>query len=64
MEAEQAAAATSAEPTAEDSAAPAEAPAQPAVKAEPISGIRLGLVAIWAAIVNVFKRLFGKRDRT
>jgi carbon monoxide dehydrogenase subunit G len=31
------------------------------VRAKPIGGIRLGLGAIWAAIVNVFRRLFGSR---
>jgi carbon monoxide dehydrogenase subunit G len=64
MQAEQAAVATPAQPAAEGEAAPAESPARPPVKAEPISGIRLGLVAIWAAIVTFFKRLFGRRDRT
>ena len=39
------------------------APAAPSVRAKPISGIRLGLAAIWAAIANFFRRLFG-RDRT
>ena len=32
------------------------------VRARPISGIRLGLLAIGAAISNLFKRLFGSRD--
>lgn len=46
-------------------AAPAAAPEGPAapVKAKPISGIRLGLAAIWAAIVGLFRKLFG-RGRT
>ena len=44
--------------------AAAEAPVRPPVKAKPISGIRLGFVAISAAIVAFFKRLLGKRDRT
>ena len=64
MQAEEAAVAMPAEPAAEGEAAPAESPSRPPVKVEPISGIRLGLVAIWAAIVNIFKRLFGRRDRT
>ena len=51
-------------PAAEGEAAPAATPTRPPVKAKPISGIRLGIVAIWAAIVSFFKRLFGKRDRT
>jgi uncharacterized protein len=37
-------------------------PATPsAVRAKPIGGIGLGLGAIWAAIVNLFRRLFGSR---
>lgn len=48
---------------AEGEAAAAATPARPpAVRAKPISGIRLGLAAIWAAIARFFKRLFGKRD--
>jgi carbon monoxide dehydrogenase subunit G len=42
---------------------PAEAPrpaAEP-IKAKPISGIRLGLAAIWASIKRFFARLFGKK---
>ena len=35
--------------------------AEPPSRAEPIGGIRLGLSAIWAAIVRFFRRLFGKR---
>lgn len=77
MEAEEEAAAPA--PTEAAAAAPAErevvaaatpasaatpSPPRPAVKAKPISGIRLGLAAIWAAIVGFFKRLFGGRDRT
>ena len=31
------------------------------VRAKPISGIRLGLSAIWAAIARMFRRLFGGR---
>jgi hypothetical protein len=31
------------------------------VRAKPIGGIGLGLGAIWAAIVNLFRRLFGSR---
>jgi hypothetical protein len=42
---------------AEPTARPAPAP----VKAKPISGIRLGLSAIWAAIAGVFRKLFGRR---
>jgi len=39
----------------------AEAQATPAPVAKPIGGIRLGLAAIWAAIANFFRRLFGKK---
>jgi len=38
------------------------AAARPTVRAKPISGIRLGLAAIWAAIVGFLRRLFGRRD--
>jgi carbon monoxide dehydrogenase subunit G len=47
----------------ETAGAPAAAP-RPAgepIRAKPISGIRLGLAAIWAAIRNFFSRLFGKK---
>jgi carbon monoxide dehydrogenase subunit G len=40
-------------------AAPAPAPA-----ANPVGGIRLGLSAIWAMIVNFFRRLFGRRPKS
>jgi hypothetical protein len=40
---------------------PERATAAPAVTAKPISGIRLGLAAIWAAIRSFFRRLFGSR---
>jgi hypothetical protein len=64
IEAEQAAsAAPAAQPTGEGEAAPTEPPVRPVVKAKPISGLRLGLVASWAAVVHFFGRLFGKRDR-
>ncbi|HEX6332098.1 MAG TPA: SRPBCC family protein [Actinomycetota bacterium] len=49
-------------------AAPAESPPgearaeRPAARAKPISGIRLGLSAIWSAIVRFFRRLFGRRS--
>jgi carbon monoxide dehydrogenase subunit G len=46
---------------AEAGAPAAERPAAPPAKAKPISGIRLGLSAIWAAIKRFFARLFGKR---
>ncbi|MGA9162349.1 MAG: SRPBCC family protein [Actinomycetota bacterium] len=45
-----------------DIAAPAAAAAEPPVRAEPIGGIRLGFSAVWAAIVRLFRRLFGKRE--
>lgn len=45
-------------PAAEGAEAAAVAPMP---RAKPISGIRLGLAAIWSAIVGVFRRLFGKR---
>jgi carbon monoxide dehydrogenase subunit G len=38
-----------------------ESAASSVVKAKPIAGIGLGLGAIWAAIVNLFRRLFGSR---
>lgn len=47
------AAPTDTQPAADRSSAP------PPVKAKPISGIRLGLSAIWAAIRRFFGRLFG-----
>jgi uncharacterized protein len=31
-------------------------------RAQPISGTRLGLSALWAAIVGFFRRLFGRRE--
>jgi carbon monoxide dehydrogenase subunit G len=37
------------------------APTPSVVRAKPIGGIGLGLGAIWAAIVNLFRRLFGSR---
>jgi uncharacterized protein len=36
------------------------APAPPARTAKPVGGIRLGLWALWQAVVRFFKRLFGK----
>jgi hypothetical protein len=36
-------------------------PAPAPVKAKPISGIRLGLSAIWGAIAGFFRKLFGRR---
>ncbi|HSJ51812.1 MAG TPA: SRPBCC family protein [Actinomycetota bacterium] len=36
-------------------------PAAPA-RAKPISGVRLGLSAIWSAIVRLFRRLFGRQS--
>ena len=45
-----------------DIAAPAAAAAEPPVRPKPIGGIRLGLSAVWAAIVRFSRRLFGKRD--
>jgi uncharacterized protein len=47
---------------AEPQPATAEAPtAAPSPVAKPIGGIRLGLSAIWAAIANFFRKVFGKR---
>jgi carbon monoxide dehydrogenase subunit G len=40
-------------------AAPTPAPAPASVAAKPVGGIRLGLSALWAAIVGFFKKLFG-----
>lgn len=51
----------------EPSAAAASAPSAPTaraaapVKAKPIGGLGLGLAALWAAIANLFRRLFGSR---
>jgi hypothetical protein len=53
-------------PAATGAAAPTPAAATPAAapaKAKPISGIRLGLAAVWSAIVNLFRRLFRRRSR-
>ncbi|HZD18894.1 MAG TPA: SRPBCC family protein [Actinomycetota bacterium] len=41
----------------------AEARPVPPPRAKAIGGLRLGLSAIWAAIVRLFGRLFGKRHR-
>ena len=38
----------------------AAAPAPVAVAAKPVGGIGLGVAAVWATIVNFFKRLFGR----
>ncbi|GIU98918.1 MAG: hypothetical protein KatS3mg014_0534 [Actinomycetota bacterium] len=59
MQAEQAAVAA---PAAEAGApAPEAAPAPtPAPTARPVSGIRLGLSAIWALIARAFRKLFGR----
>jgi carbon monoxide dehydrogenase subunit G len=54
MNAEAAAATPAAAPT--EAAAPALAP----VAAKPVGGIGLGIAAVWATIVNFFKRLFGR----
>ncbi len=43
--------------------APAAATPAPVARSKPIGGIRLGLSAIWAAIANFFRRLFGKGKR-
>lgn len=53
----------SSEPGASTSSAPPPqaARAAPPVKAKPIGGLSLGLAAIWAAIANLFRRLFGSR---
>jgi carbon monoxide dehydrogenase subunit G len=62
-----AAEATSASADAQDTMAPtgtADATTRSAptpVKAKPISGIRLGLAAIWAAIAGFFRKLFRRR---
>jgi carbon monoxide dehydrogenase subunit G len=40
--------------------APVEAAAPAAIVAKPVGGIRLGIAAVWAAVVNFFKRLFGR----
>jgi uncharacterized protein len=65
QEQEAAAAPQPAATAAAESRAPAEpeapAPVKPApVEAKPIGGIRLGLWAIWRAIVRFFRRLFGR----
>jgi hypothetical protein len=62
-----AAEATSASADAQDTMAPtgtADATTRSAptpVKAKPISGIRLGLAATWAAIAGFFRKLFRRR---
>ncbi len=38
------------------------APPRPAATAAPVKGIRLGLWALWRAVVRALKRLFGRRD--
>ncbi|MGH2673131.1 MAG: SRPBCC family protein [Actinomycetota bacterium] len=48
-------ASTSSPPSAPTARAPT------SVKAKPIGGLSLGLAAIWAAIANLFRRLFGSR---
>jgi carbon monoxide dehydrogenase subunit G len=62
VEAEGVAAAARAAPAEAAEATPTaeRAPAAP-VRAKPISGIRLGLSAIWAAIVRALRRVFGGR---
>lgn len=40
--------------------APVEAAAPAAMVAKPVGGIRLGIAAVWAAVVNFFERLFGR----
>lgn len=51
------------EPGATTASAPPAPTARPAarVKAKPIGGLSLGLAALWAAIANLFRRLFGSR---
>ena len=59
---EPALAAGASEPGASTASAPsASTPRAAAVKAKPIGGLSLGLAAIWAAIANLFRRLFGPR---
>jgi uncharacterized protein len=48
------------EPTATSPSAPT-ARAAGSAKAQPIGGLGLGLAATWAAIVNLFRRVFGSR---
>lgn len=40
--------------------APVEAAAPAVMVAKPVGGIRLGIAAVWAAVVNFFERLFGR----
>jgi carbon monoxide dehydrogenase subunit G len=47
-----------------EAGAPAPAAPAPPPAAKPVGGIRLGLSAIWAKVVNVFRRLFGRRPKT
>ncbi|MGE5227618.1 MAG: SRPBCC family protein [Planctomycetaceae bacterium] len=54
------AAAGAAAVTATGAAPPVTAPAPGAVAAKPVGGIGLGIAAVWATIVNFFKRLFGR----
>ncbi len=41
-------------------AAPTPPPTPPPTAAKPVGGIRLGLSAIWAVVVNFFRRVFGR----
>lgn len=62
MAAEQvpAAAAAEGETAPGEVAAPTPPPTPPPTAAKPVGGIRLGLSAIWAVVVNFFRRVFGR----
>lgn len=62
MAAEQvpAAAAAEGETAPGEVAAPTPPPTRPPTAAKPVGGIRLGLSAIWAVVVNFFRRVFGR----
>lgn len=65
MAAEQvpAAAAAEGETAPGEVAAPTPPPTPPTTAAKPVGGIRLGLSAIWAVVVNFFRRVFGRGSK-
>ena len=42
----------------------AESPATPPVVAKPVSGIGLGIAAIWSIVANFFRKLFGLKPKS
>ena len=65
MAAEQvpAAAATEGEAAPGEVTAPTPPPTPPPTAGKPVGGIRLGLSAIWAVVVNFFRRVFGRGSK-